>query len=122
MTALRSLGVGVVLASLGLVGCGPSTSQSDAVYARSIEPGSVAPRDEAERAVLAQLSQIPADKEQTIHGRKVVAGQEYAAASGRICRKVQISGKSGVSSRLACMDRGAWVFVPDVFGAQAGGS
>jgi hypothetical protein len=46
----------------------------------------------------------------------VVGDAAYAAASGRTCRRLQLTQGSGpTSDRLACSDGGAWFFVPDVF-------
>jgi hypothetical protein len=105
--------------ALLLPACGPATTQSDTQYARSIEPGEVEPKDDAERAVLARLSDLPANEPQTIEGLEVTAGEEYTAASGRVCRPVEIS---GAEAKLACQSNHGWVFVPGVFGGRASGT
>jgi len=78
---------------------------------RTVQPGSP-----AERAVLAQLDKIPPDSPTTVKGTEVVAGAPYHAASGRVCRGVDLKAGAGqVVTRVACTRGQEWFFVPNVF-------
>jgi hypothetical protein len=83
---------------------------------RTIEPGS-----DAERTVLQQLDHLAPDQPRTVGTTTVIAGREYAAASGRRCRTVHITdSKSHASQRhLACRDGNGWFYVPDVLPVAA---
>jgi hypothetical protein len=67
--------------------------------------------------VLRALGQLPANAEQSVAGLGVVAGAPYHSASGRTCRHVTLTGKSGIAeAKLACKSHeDDWVFVPGVF-------
>lgn len=80
----------------------------------------VQPDSPAERAVLAQLDKIPADSPTEVQGIHVVAGERYHAASGRICRGVDLQ-PSGArpAARVACTDGTNWFFVPNVFAVSS---
>ena len=73
-----------------------------------------------EKAILAQLGQLPPGSRRSLGGGSVMAEPAYHAASGRICRAVHISeaGQPKVRQRLACSDGRVWFFVPDVLGLE----
>jgi hypothetical protein len=76
-----------------------------------LEPGSA-----AERTVLQQLDALAANQPRTVGATTIVAGPEYAAASGRRCRTVRLADSKGHASQthLACRDGNGWFYVPDV--------
>ncbi len=102
-----------------IAGC---ATPRDSWFNRMVETGTVEPASEVERRTLAQLDELPADAPVAIEGKRVVAGETYLAASGRLCRTLQIEGSS---ASLACKtpsneeDERApsrWFLAPDVFG------
>lgn len=113
-----SLLAAIAAAGLVLCGCGtaPAPQQPDPSYTALTHPGTRAPADELERAILEQLARLPADKPTTVAGRSVTAGTAYTAASGRDCRSisVQASGVAAGKALLACKFSKGWSYVPDV--------
>jgi hypothetical protein len=73
-----------------------------------------------ERAILAQLGQLPPGSRRALGDGSVVAEPAYHAASGRLCRALQMTepGQRKVRQRLACSDGRQWFFVPDVLGLE----
>ncbi|MBN1607772.1 MAG: hypothetical protein JW940_14135 [Polyangiaceae bacterium] len=78
--------------------------------------GTLQPGSDAERAVLKQLDALAPDQPRTAGTTTIVAGPEYAAASGRRCRTVHLtdSKRHASQTHLACRDRNGWFYVPDV--------
>ncbi len=106
------------LAITGFAACGTTSKpvKPDPSYKLLTQPGTRAPADDLEKAILAQLKQLAPDKEANINGRVVVAGAPYAAASGRTCRAVSVraNGPAAARDHLACRIGNGWAFVPDV--------
>ncbi len=93
-------------------------TERDIWYTASLRPGSVPPTTEGERELLARIEQVPAGEPVALGGQVFVVDEPYAAASGRMCRSVEIRGSAGsetVEVKLACEEDAGWVFVPDVF-------
>jgi len=104
---------------LAVVACssGSHSQVPDPNYASLVEPGTSAPSDDVERAVLERLSELEPNAEEHIDGQVVVAGAPYAAASGRTCRMVTIRSSKETRpsrARLACLVEDVWAFVPEV--------
>ena len=78
--------------------------------------GKLEPGSDAERTVLRQLDALAPDQPRTAGTTTIVAGPEYAAASGRRCRTVHVTDSKSHASQthLACRDRSGWFYVPDV--------
>lgn len=98
--------------------CGSTQSPGDSTYAASVAPGTRAPVDTLEQTILKRLQSLPAGQSETIEGHTVTIGDSYSAASGRICRKIDISGARQEQS-LVCLMAEGWAFVPKVMGAEA---
>lgn len=94
----------------------PPLSARDAADAN--DTGGTAPaRTALERSVLQDLPQLRDGVARRVANSTVVADAPYAAASGRTCRVIHVTGASaGRSELLACSAGGPWFFVPDVFG------
>ena len=77
----------------------------------------LSPQTANERLVLQQLSQLPNGTARRIGDASVVAEAPYDAASGHICRALQLtpSKTRTTDHRLACTDGRGWFFVPNVF-------
>jgi hypothetical protein len=122
---LRGAGIGACsLALLGLVGCGSSQpAEHDIWHTPALRPSRVAPASEAERELLTRIDDLPSDEPVSVGGQVFVAGEPYAAASGRTCRTITHGSEPSASGhgtvRLACEDGPSWVFVPDVFQASS---
>jgi len=99
----------VVLAT----GCGSSPPPiTDPDYRALTQPGTEPAESEVDRAVLQAIDGMAVDAPTPLAGHTVTAGPAYAAASGRACRTVSVSGES--VARLVCKIDGSWAFVPDV--------
>lgn len=75
--------------------------------------GVVRPGSNDERRVLAQLDSMPSETPTRVGRIVVEAEPPYYAASGRMCRRVRMSGRS----RLACKGNPSWFYVPEVLAA-----
>ena len=117
----------VLVAVLALaLGC--SRTQPPPENAGLWRPSVVEPTDDAERAILRQLPELPPEQAVDIDGQTVVASAAYPAASGRTCRSLHITGRGtggvegaggeSIQERLACREDGDWFFVPPVFQAE----
>lgn len=112
------------LLSIGLttaLGCGPSTEYyapaPDPYYERVLQGGRVEPRTDAERALLAACSEAPLGEPVIAPDGSGSASVAYAAASGLVCRNVEMGSPSaGAGQNLVCGDGVEWFFVPDVHG------
>ncbi len=94
-------------------GCGSSPPPvNDPDYRALTQPGTEPAESEVDKAVLQAIDGMAVDAPTPLAGRTVTAGAKYAAASGRICRTVSVSGES--VARLVCEIGGTWAFVPDV--------
>jgi len=113
---LASLAAAVAIAATAACGTSAPPPATDPSYKLLTEPGTRAPADDLERAILKQLSGLTADQQATIGGRTIVAGAPYSAASGRTCRSVSVNAGANAPARdhLACKIGEAWSFVPDV--------
>jgi len=114
----HKLVVGGLLAAM-LVGCGgtPPPPKHTGSHQQ--------PNDDVERQVLDRLDDWTGD--QTIGGVRVHAEPPYFAASGSLCRWVELqTGTAPARRRLACKEGGAdpavvggWFYAPDVLVAPA---
>jgi hypothetical protein len=105
----------LLLSGALLLACGPSAhTPGDQSYAASVAPGTRAPADKLEEAILSRLADLAPEQATPIEGQSVSAGKVYTAASGRQCRRVNISGPQARTS-LACLMPQGWSFVPVVF-------
>lgn len=98
----------------------PETNPRDAADANDTGRR-LAPTGEGERALLRQLGTLPSGAARRVGDADVLAEEPYQAASGRVCRALQLTRQqpTRVSRRLACNDGKAWFFVPNVFGSNA---
>ena len=109
-----------LIAILALVG---AACASTARPPRSPAGPVVEPADAAERQLLARLEGLASGSTVQLEGRTFVAGDVYAAASGRRCRTLELTANGGAQqTRLACHDGQAWFFAPDVLRAAPGGT
>lgn len=111
------------LAGLLLVaalGCSPATVVSQRDVADANDTGRTLPaEDDADRALLRELTHLPSGSPRRFGSKSVVAEAPYTAASGRSCRTLHFTTTTRAPvSRLACNDGKNWFFVPDVFGAS----
>ncbi len=94
-------------------GCGSSPPPvTDPDYRALTRPGTEPAESEVDRAVLQAVDGMAVDAPTPVAGHTVTAGPTYAAASGRACRAVSVSGES--AARLVCKIGDTWAFVPDV--------
>lgn len=102
-----------------MLGCG--TTNQDV---RAQEPvpvvgdGTAEAASPAEAKVLTKLDQVPVAKATTVETLSVVADAPYAAASGKLCRRLTLtllSPPKTSRTRLACRSGEGWSFVPSVF-------
>jgi len=98
---------------VGACGATPELQKPDPGYTVLTKPGTRPPANDVERAVLAQIDKLPADRASTVAGHNVTAGAAYTAASGRRCRAVTLQG-AATKSMLACKFDNRWAYVPDV--------
>ena len=106
-----------VLVSAGVSGCGASEPrESDIYYDPALRPGTVAAASEAERQLLARLSEDEIASPLVLGGSSYAVAPPYHAASERRCREIIGDGES----RLACEEPdGSWVFVPNIVRPRA---
>ena len=101
---LAHLSVGsLVLAAMACASAPPAGTWSP-----ELAPSSLATSSTAEAEVLARAAQLPVEQPVTVAGLHVLAAAPYSAASGRLCRQLQIDQQP----RLACDSADGWVFVP----------
>jgi hypothetical protein len=108
------------LAAVVSAGCSSQPRFPDAEDPAMEQHGRVPPSSEVESQALKQLDSLAPNASVSILGRSVRASAPYAAASGRLCRRVEIGQgkKTGASTGLlACRDEREWHYVPDVFAA-----
>lgn len=103
----------VLLVAWGVSGC----ASLPAGLVRDAQPGPVAapaPQAGPDAPVLAALDDVVAGEPLTLpDGVRITAGEAYAAASGRLCRRVDLGHADGRSQRrLACSVGGNWTWVP----------
>ncbi len=95
-----------------VLGCG--SAPTDPWFDHMMSTGRAEPND-AERAALERLGDLPPDRPVAVAGQPVVAGPPYTAASGRTCRSFQIG---DAPARLACRElapeEAEWVLAPEV--------
>lgn len=108
-----------VLASV-VAACGSATpSDAEIYYAAALRPGVELATTPAERLLLSRMPEL-AEGAMTLEGESFELGPTYAAASGRVCRRVRTTTRE----RLACTSRPgeapSWTFVPDPFRATVG--
>ena len=108
-----------VLASV-VAACGSATpSDAEIYYAAALRPGVELATTPAERLLLSRMPEL-AEGSMILEGERFELGPTYAAASGRVCRRVRTTARQ----RLACTSRPgeapSWTFVPDPFGATVG--
>jgi hypothetical protein len=107
----------------GACASAPEPNDEDVWHESSLRPSRVPPQTQGERKLLTRLSDMPTNEPVRIGGQVFVAGEPYAAASGRTCRSVTVrapDGSKGADVKLACHGRaGGWTFVPDVFAEAA---
>src|SRR5690554_1433651 len=101
-----------------LFGCG-STPPPDPWYPRSVGPSSV-PTSEAEAIILEQLGTLEGEGTLSHSDVQVIAGAPYFAASERLCRRLIVESREGVSEKLACDGTDGWQLSADVFEAPRG--
>lgn len=101
-----------VLASTGVHGCGASEPrESDIYHDPALRPGTVDAASDAERQLLARLSEDEIASPLSLGGRSYAVAATYDAASDRRCREI----RDGDEPRLACEEPdGSWVFVPNI--------
>jgi hypothetical protein len=102
------------LSGIGTGACGGPRSVADPYYEASLGATRVPPASPAEQTVLRSLStsSVPA----AVDPFAVRADPAYLAASGLVCRRLELASASVSSSqRLACTAGDAWFFVPNVF-------
>jgi len=113
---MRSISLGAAAAAavvtIATSSCG-SAQREDAEYTAMVQPGVVAPADGTERAILTRLASLPVNEPTSIGGARVVAGEFYDSASGRLCRSVEFGGGES-RPNLACIFDGSWAFVPNI--------
>lgn len=104
------------LAFLGACSRQPEISARDAADANDTGR-MLGPTDEDERALLSQLATLPSGTARRVGAATVLAGEPYAAASGRTCRALhlKVANAQRERKRVACSNGKAWFFVPDVF-------
>lgn len=116
-------GLSVFLGAMAL-GCGPSVEYyapaPDPYYERVLHGSRSEPSTDLERELLEACASTPYAEPVIVGEGHASAGAAYAAASGIVCRQVELSEASAPS--LACGDGVDWYFVPDVFGEGAGSS
>ncbi len=107
----------VLLAGL-LAGCGgpPTDARTPREAQATEEPQRDLGQTDQERAILAQVGELPAGKSLVIDSTRVKAGTIYTAASGHRCRSVSIKNAERTRKRLACHEDDSWFFVPNVMG------
>ncbi|MBX3248170.1 MAG: hypothetical protein KF901_13405 [Myxococcales bacterium] len=110
---LRSLALVPLFVACG----GRSTPSEDEIYyAAALRPGVEVATTEGERALLAQIGQIPEGHFEAA-GERFELGPAYHSASGRFCRRVLTPRRE----RLACVGEGdVWTFVPNPFEGSTG--
>lgn len=101
-----------------LVACGSSApSDAEIYYAAALRPGVELTTSPAERSLLTRIAELP-EGAIALEGERFELGPTYAAASGRVCRRVRTAARE----RLACAAHPAdgpdWTFVPNPFGAS----
>lgn len=103
-----------VAALVGLSGCSTGLMKVDSEPTGSpvVSIESLPP----EQQLLLSMDQLgPQASVPLSDGREAVVGADYASASGRTCREVEITALASMSDRrLACRDRGGWVWQPHV--------
>jgi hypothetical protein len=105
----------VALSLLAACAAPPQASPRDLADANDTG-GTLKATSASEREILERLPRLANGAALRVGDGTVVGDAAYAAASGRTCRRVQLTQGSGrKSDRLACSDGGAWFFVPDVF-------
>jgi hypothetical protein len=106
---VHGLGAWVLLAGAlpsGLAAC--ASAPPAAAWSPELAPSTLEATSPAEAAVLARAPQLPVGEPVDVSGLRVVAAAPYSAASGRLCRELQLDDQL----RLACSSDGGWVFVP----------
>lgn len=107
-----------LLAPLVLNGCAVfSTAQTPDSPAAPVVERSV-PENPAE-ALLQRMAGLPAGQPVALEGEVWTPGRLYSAASGRLCRSVEVDSRaSGSETRLACRsedgDAAVWAWYPVV--------
>ncbi|MFW6067625.1 MAG: DVU3141 family protein [Myxococcota bacterium] len=116
-------GGSVVAILLAGAGCASSPPTDHEIWHESgLRPGRMPPDTPGERELLARLPQVPVNEPVNLGGQVFVADEPYHAASGRTCRPVTVRSAAGDARarvKLACEERGSWVFVPDPFDGSA---
>lgn len=116
----RSVALGAALLLWSICGCGGAgePTERDIWYTQSLRPGRVPPETAGERELLARMEEVPVGEPVALGSQIFVVDAPYAAASGRLCRSVEIRSSPSAESgevKLACEENSGWAFVPDVF-------
>jgi hypothetical protein len=90
----------------GVAAC--ASAPPAAAWSPELAPSTLEATSPAEAAVLARAPELPVGEPVEVSGLHVVAQAPYSAASGRLCRELQLNEQL----RLACSSDGGWVFVP----------
>lgn len=80
----------------------------------TLQPSEVDPTTPGQRALLERLDKLPEGELVSLEGEQFRPGEIYAAASGRLCRFIELD--SSPTTRLTCKNGENWVFVPAVLG------
>ncbi len=96
----------------------PPKSPGDDPAAHIKGGGRVDPANATEERLLTKLGTLPTGSAVIVDQLSVVAEAPYSSASGRLCRRLVITERSGSKNshtRLACRDDKVWFFAPEVF-------
>jgi type IV pilus biogenesis protein CpaD/CtpE len=105
---VHRLGARVLAGALPSLLAACASTPPAAAWSPELAPSTLETTSPAEAAVLERAAQLPVDEPVDVSGLRVVAAAPYSAASGRLCRELQLDDQL----RLACSGDEGWVFVP----------
>ncbi|MCB9659665.1 MAG: hypothetical protein H6726_18605 [Sandaracinaceae bacterium] len=108
MKRVLALATQVLTCGLPWLAVGCASAPPAAAFSPELAPSAVEPASLAERELLRRAPELPSGESVDVSGLHVVAAAPYAAASGRMCRELEVDQRP----RLACATEGGWVFVP----------
>lgn len=103
---------------LGISACAPHEDSRSAADAHAVEQsGRPEAHTKEEQSLLQAVAQLAEKSSFKKENLTIEAGQEYLAASGATCRRIQISGSSeNDGARVACRDDAGWFFARAIHG------
>jgi len=115
----KSTALAVCVAALAaFAGCAARPSVQRSGPTPSAPSGGVVPAASPdENQILEACSEMETGETKVVGELSVLAHAPYAAASGRLCRTLEIASEGGAPAqqRLVCEANKGWVFVPDLF-------